>query len=219
MSGPWAVPGRLREAIARDLRPVRLLRRPWQRALALFPVAVLLLWLVPQPFGIRHDAGALGLEGLWGLTLVEVALGLLVIAIALREAVPGRSLSSRVHVGVVLVASSFALATTLLTWHISPVTVPAHRTFLFWRICFTRPILYGLPVLLMAWMLALRALPLRPVVVGLLSGLGAGLLVDASWRLTCAVSQPSHVMASHLAAVVVLTCAGAVLGHFRERFN
>jgi hypothetical protein len=29
----------------------------------------------------------------------------------------------------------------------------------------------------------------------------------------------SHVMTSHLAAVVFLTCVGAVLGHFKDRLN
>jgi hypothetical protein len=52
-------PPELRRAIAADLAPVRPLPPPWQRALALAPIALVLLVAAPIVFQFR-DLDALG---------------------------------------------------------------------------------------------------------------------------------------------------------------
>ena len=66
--------------------------------------------------------------------------------------------------------------------------------FAFWWYCVRGPMIIAAPVLLVASVLAMRAYPTRPVLVGALCGLAAGLLADSGWRLFCEVSSPSHVL-------------------------
>ncbi len=81
-----------RGAILADLTPVRPLPAPLRRALVLLPAGILLLAAQPLIYGLRDDAPVLGLFRLWGLSAAQSLLGLLFIAAALREAVPGRTL-------------------------------------------------------------------------------------------------------------------------------
>src|SRR3954454_6663393 len=94
-----ALPPALREAVSRDMRAVRPLPAPGIRALWLGPWAFALLIASEAAFGLRRDAPALGLALTWGASGLEMGLGLLLIAAALREAVPGTALTRRV-VGV-----------------------------------------------------------------------------------------------------------------------
>ena len=215
MNAPGGAPLELRALISERMAPVKALPRPWRRALPFAPVGLALLFVVPRPLGMREDAAALGAGLLWAPTLLELVFGLVVIGAALRESIPGRSLTWPAL--VVGLASWCALAggTTALCWQASHVTVPARNAFFFWRICFGTPTLVGIPLVLLAWLLATRALPVRPVLTGALCGSGAGFIVDSAWRLTCEASQPSHVVAAHFAAVVALALLGALLGRLR----
>jgi hypothetical protein len=127
--------------------------------------------------------------------------------------------STRV-VAIALAASvALALFTTAATMALSPTRMPPGMTRRFAVYCFERATLVGLPAVLVASLLAARALPLRPVLVGALYGLGAGLFADAGWRLFCDVSQPSHVLLAHGGAIVALTMAGAVTSHTSSRLR
>ena len=121
------VPPGLREAVARDLRPVRPLARPAVRALWLAPLAILLLVASVVAFGLRRDSPALGLPLTWGASTLQMFLGLVLIAAALREAVPGTSLTRRA-LGTAFATVLIAIATiTWATWIVSP-TRTANRT-------------------------------------------------------------------------------------------
>ena len=121
MSAPLArpqAPAELRQQIARDLRPVTPLPRPWKRALVLLPLGVALLAGVPAWFGLRGDAAVLGDGLLWGLSLAQLLFGLLLVTAALREAVPGQGLGPLASAGL-LAAMRFLrhrLAAVLGTW-------------------------------------------------------------------------------------------------------
>jgi hypothetical protein len=208
-------PLHLRRAIASDLAPVRPLASPLRRALALLPLAIVLVLAQPMLLGIRHDAAQLGPTLLWGLSLGQSVLGALLLVAALREAVPGRGLSFS---PVLLVSGAVAcLAVTYATWSHSMTRVPpGHFTF-FWEVCFAGPIVLGLPVVCVALWMAVRAYPLRPALVGALAGLGVGLLTDAGWRTFCHVSEPRHVLSAHVAAVLVLCGLGTLLGPVLSR--
>jgi hypothetical protein len=207
--------GDVRGAILADLTPVRPLKPPLRRALVLLPIGLLLLIVQPLVWGVRDDAPVLGVTRLWGLSLAQSVLGVIFVAAALREAVPGRMLR---RAPVVLALGLLALiGITLVTWLASPTLVPSGYFGLFWRICFSRPVLLGLPVVGLVLLLAWRAYPMRAALVGALAGLGAGLMTDAGWRTFCHVSDPLHVLTSHTAAVIALCAAGASLGAILQR--
>jgi hypothetical protein len=196
--------------ILADLRPVRPLAPPWRRGLGVAAIAGLAAAYVTARYGIRADAASLGPILLWGLSAAQALYGLALIASALRESIPGRGLSR--GSAPLLIASGFALAllVTFATWSAHATQVPPGRTFSYWRVCFETPTLFGLPSLALVLLLAFRAYPTRPTLIGGLAGLGAGLLADGSWRTFCEVTAPSHVLSSHLASVLLLTCVGLV---------
>jgi hypothetical protein len=206
-----------RGAILADLSPVRPLPAPLRRALVLLPAGILLLALQPLIYGLRNDAAVLGLFRLWGLSAAQSLFGLLFIAAALREAVPGRTLP-RARLLFVL-GALVSVAVTFLTWESSATVVPPGRVALYWTVCFTRPVLIGLPVMAIALALAWRAYPLRAALVGAFAGLGAGLMTDAGWRIFCHVSDPVHVLSAHLAAVLALSAAGAAVAALLDRLR
>jgi hypothetical protein len=195
--------------IAADLRPVRPLRHPWVRAAVTLPVALLVLVGVPWSLGVRSDASGLGAGLTWGLSLAQVLVGLGLVALALQESVPGRALSPRLLAATIGTGIVVVLAVTAITFAASPRVAPDHLRMPFFSYCLRHSALLGVPVVLVAAYLAGRALPMRPVTVGSLFGLGGGLMTDAGWRLFCNVSAPSHVLPAHGGAVLSLMVLGA----------
>jgi len=209
-----AVPPALRAAIGRDLQPIRPLPRPLVRALWLSPFAALLLVSSEAAFGLRPDSPALGVALTWGASSLQMLLGLALVAAALREAVPGTTLTRRALGGAFAAVAVAIVAITWTTWSLSPTRVAPRAVAFVWRICFGATILTALPALAMSGWLVARAFPLRPRVAGALYGLGAGLLADAGWRLFCHYSDPAHVIGAHTAAVVVTCALGAITAQF-----
>jgi Negative regulator of sigma F len=210
-------PKELLLAIARDLRPVRPLRSPAKRALAFVPVGLVLLLGMPLLWGFRANLDAVGLPLTWGPSLALMAAGLAVLALALREAVPGRALPRSVLVATVGGAAVLVLAIAGLTSALVPTAVPPGAD---WQYAWECLAMAGGPGLLgvagAAW-LASRALPTRPAVAGALYGLGVGLMADAGARLFCWVSTPAHVLLAHGGAAVLLVVAGAALATAIDR--
>jgi hypothetical protein len=211
------VPPLLRDAVARDLRPVRPLPRPLVRALWLAPFAIVLLVASVAAFGLRRDSLVLGLALTWGASSLQMLLGLALVAAALREAVPGTSLTRRA-LGTAFGTALIAVITiTWTTWVVSPTRIAPWAVGSVWRICFGATILTALPALAMSGWLVARAFPIRPRFAGALYGLGAGLLADAGWRLFCHFSEPAHVLGAHTAAIAVTCALGAITAHVLAR--
>lgn len=202
-----AIPVALRARLAADYAPVRPLAPPLVRILWMAPLACLLLAAAPFWFGIRGDAARLGAAWSWGASVVQAAIGLAMVGAALREAVPGRQWSRAALAVWTALPLALLLAVTVSTWSISPVLL---RRDWWWigMLCFSGSLVSALPAVLLGSMLALRAFPTRQGVTGALVGVGAGLMGDAGWRLFCHFSEPSHVLATHVAGVA----AAAVLG-------
>ena len=203
-------PPHLRAAIEADLRAVSPLPPPLVRAGWVAPIGVLLLCAAAMVFGVRRDAVRLGLMLTWGASSIEMALGLALVAAALREAIPGTTLSRRalaMAFGSALVA---VVAITFMTWTVSPFRLGRDPRLFVWRICFGATVVSALPALIVSAWLVARAYPLRPALAGALYGLGAGLMADAGWRIFCHFSDPAHVFGAHLAAVAVTTLLGAL---------
>jgi hypothetical protein len=202
---------RLDARILGDLRPVHRLAHPWKRGLIVLGAALAVAALVAARFGVRHDAPLLGPAVLWGISALQALAGLLLVGAALRESVPGRALGSGASRLLITAGFGAIVLVTFVTWSVHASQVPPGRWLFYWRVCLEVPVVAGIPALLITLLLAHRAYPVRPAMVGALAGLGAGLLTDGSWRTFCEVTAPSHVLSAHLAAVATLTVAGIVL--------
>ena len=212
-----ALPAELRRLIARDLQPVAPLPSPFRRALGLVPIGMVLLVAAVIVFGLRRDAGRLGLVLTWGASTIQMLLGLALVAGALREAVPGTTLPRRIAgiaFGTALIA---VLAVTFTTWAVSPTIVAPGYAVTVWGICLTGTLVSALPVLAAAGWLAARAFPLRPRLAGALYGVGAGLMADAGWRLFCHFSDPVHVLGAHTLGIAVTGVLGVVSAVWARR--
>jgi hypothetical protein len=206
-----APPRALRDAIAADLAPVTPLAAPWRRTLPVVPIAVTLLLASATVFGLRTDAAALGRGLTWGASILQMAIGLALVAAALREAVPGTTLTRRA-LGTAFATGAIAVLTiTWLTWLWSPVHARPFFGGFVWRVCVAGTVVSALPALAISGWLVARAFPLRPRVAGALYGLGAGLLSDAGWRLFCHFPGPAHVLGAHALGIVIVSLFGVGL--------
>ncbi len=124
-SSDQGIPQALRDRVFADLRPVRPLAEPWKRALVVAPLGLALVALVHLRFGTRTDLGALLL---WGLSLLQLVVGLGMVVVALREVIPDRALSVRMQIGLLAAGLALAVGVTYLAWHAShTVAAPAMR--------------------------------------------------------------------------------------------
>jgi hypothetical protein len=204
------VPAELRARIAAEYQPVRTLRSPFARAMLVLPLAIVALFAASTVFNVRPDATRLGWIGVWGFSVLQSVLGLLVVAAALRESVPGRGWSRAAIALWLLVPLAVIVAVTLVSWQVSPVVL-RRQWWLVAVACFAGSAATALPVVAVAAILAARAYPIRPALAGALLGLGSGLMADAGWRIFCHFTEPSHVLSAHLAAVLVSTAIGSIV--------
>ena len=191
-------PQDLRSAIARDLRPARPLPPPHRRALLLLPIALATVAAVPLLHFFRSDLAQLGIARAWGLSAVEAIGGVVLVAAALRESVPGRLLSRRALAA--LFAAGLALPFLVLASTAHDYTVGASAGLSDGIYCFRTSLVAAVPSLAIAAILAARAFALRPGVTGALYGLGCGVIADAGLRLFCEFTAPSHFLPAHAGA-------------------
>ena len=204
-------PPKLRETVARDLRPTRPLRPPSVRALALIPLAVAIVLAIPALHFFRSDMGAMGFVKAWGFSFGQALAGLLIVGIALRESIPGRGLSRPAIVATVAIGLAIPAAILLLTatrYDVGPAPDVAFAEGLG---CFRVSAVSAIPALIAAAILAARAYPVRPLLAGALYGLGCGLMADAGLRLYCEYTVPGHVLLGHGGAIVAVMAIGAVV--------
>jgi hypothetical protein len=203
--------GSYRDQIVGTLAPVRPLAAPSRRVWMLVPIGLLIAITGPLVNGERGDLGAYSPLITWGLTGLQVLLGLWLLALGFREAVPGRNVSGRALAIATGLTVALVLGVTGVTNAASPTVVAPDRVWQYWIECVIWPMAIGAPFLIIATLMAARAFPTRPAVAGALCGMSAGILADAGWRLSCWISEPSHIIGSHGLAVIGLAVAGAVL--------
>ncbi len=207
----------LRSRLPGDLRPVRpFAPGRWMAFfLALFvPAAALALWWV---FGWRPDQGVLGMSWMWGLSVVELAAALLLLARVLREAVPARSSSLASLIFAAGGTAVLHVAVTLATFARSRIYPAAGHEWQIGLICFAFEVALGVPCVLFALWLGRRGLTARPRRLGVLGGVGAGLAADAVWRLVCPYSEPVHAFSAHSLGIVTVVGLGLLLAGWRKR--
>lgn len=210
--------------ILADLAPVRRLSPPWRRSAPVCALGALMALAVYLRFGVRHDAHVLGPGVLWGLSVLQMCYAGILIASALRTAIPGRDLARRAAAALLLAGAGVVMAVTYVTWFAHASHVPAGAERHYWTVCFITPLIVGVPALVLTLVLAFRAYVTSPIRTGAMAGLGAGLLSDGSWRTYCEVSDPVHILTSHAASVVLLALLGmavawAVSRRSRRRTN
>jgi hypothetical protein len=200
-----------REQIVGNLAPVRPLPKPSHRVWMLVPIGVLLATTAPLMNGSRGDLGAYGPLLTWGATALQSLLGVWLLALGFREAVPGRNVSARALTLASVLTGALVIVITLLTNAVSASVVPPGREWHDWIECLIWPAALGTPFMVVATLMVVRAFPTRPAIAGGLCGLSAGVLSDAGWRLSCWISDPAHIIESHGLAMVGLAAAGALL--------
>ncbi len=188
-------PDALLAEVSRDLRPVRPWPTPWRDALRLSPLALGIIVALPVLVGLRRDAVAVGPLVVWGVSLIQVALGIVLIWMATGA-------------GFMVVAVSF------LTFSKSPTHVPhGISPWLVGMVCYFGSTVAATPLFALAAWFHSRFVSPRPALAGGLYGAGAALTSNAGWRLICPISTPWHVLTAHGGSVISITLLSALTAH------
>lgn len=206
------LPPKLRAAIGSDFEPVVPLASPWRRTVTtlvpslavLAPLMILLARPAMAPPLVSFSGG--------GISLLEWLVGLGLLWLALREAVPALGLGARRAFLAIAASVLVQFLLGLASWHDMPSPTPASDALAIGARCSTFVGLLGLPHLAVAIWLAFRALPIRPRWSGALAGAAAGLVADAVWHLACARNDLQHLLLWHVTATVAMALVGAATG-------
>ena len=213
---PESVPNSLREAIEGDLQPVRPLHPAWMRTMLAVAIMAVVLAFVLAKASLRPDMDQLPMWLSWGCSVLQLALGILLVSMALREAVPGEGVPG----GAVRAAAVTALVMQILVGVATSVYSPA-ITMPGSGIapgigCLKHETIMALPTFLVTLWLVFRALPLRAPTAGLLGGAGATVASDGIIHLLCPMSNLSHVLVWHSGAVILFMALGWTAGAIWE---
>jgi hypothetical protein len=216
----------LMRAIAQDLRPVRPSPQPLQLALRMVPLAVLVSAVILLAIGPRHDLGILGPLLGWGASAAQFMLAIVLVWIAAHESTPAGRLPRHMLYLTAAAASLVVVSVNLLTYSISPsnatlLRVPPRVNEMLrvspWIMGFGcgvgSTVAGGLLVLFFSWMFR-SSLAQRPTMAGALYGAGAGLAINAGWRIACPFSTPWHALGAHGAAIIATVLLGAFIGRY-----
>ena len=214
------LPETLRRSISDDLVPVRPLPPAWMRTLQAVAVAAIGLALVIFVFKLspRPDMEQLPMWLSWGCTALQLGISVLLLGMALREAVPGQG----VPLGAVALGVGTAVLIQILvgiaTWmHSTGMPLEKGHGLSAGITCTTHDIAMALPALLVTLWLVFRALPLRPSIAALLGGTGAAVTADAVTHILCPMSDLRHVLVWHTGALIGLMLVGWLAGKLWER--
>src|SRR5579863_4519671 len=220
-------PEALMRAIAQDLRPVRPSPQPLYLALRMVPLALLVSSVILLTVGPRPDSGILGPLLTWGASAAQFLLAIALIWIAAHEGTPAGRLPRQTVYSAAALACLVVVLITLLTFSASPANDTLHLSRLHalesrlpsriapWIMGFACAIgstlAGGILVVFFGWLFR-NSLAIRPTVAGALYGAGAGLAVNAGWRIACPISTPWHALGAHGAAIIATVILGALIG-------
>src|SRR5262249_29938774 len=216
-------PEALMRAIAEDLKPVRPSPQPLQLALRMVPLALLVSSGVLLALGPRHDSAILGPLLTWGASAAQFALAIVLVWIAGHESTPAARLPRQMFYLAGTAASLLVVFFSLLTFSASPPTalllrVPPRVNEMLrvspWIMGFAcgigSTVGGGILVLFFSWVFR-KSLATRPTMAGALYGAGAGLAINAGWRIACPFSTPWHALGAHGAAIIATVLLGALI--------
>ncbi len=219
-------PEALMRAIAQDLRPVKPSPPPLQLALRMVPLALLVSSIILLAIGPRHDLGILGPLLGWGASAAQFVLAIVLVWIAAHESTPAGRLPRHLVYLSAAAASLLVVLVTLLTFSTSPESAPLLRLpprvnemlraspWIMGLGCgIGSTVAGGILVLFFSWVFR-KSLATQPTMAGSLYGAGAGLAINAGWRIACPVSTPWHALGAHGAAIVATVLLGALIGRY-----
>jgi hypothetical protein len=219
-------PEALMRAITLDLKPVRPSPRPLQLALRMAPIALLVSSVILLAVGLRADSGMLGPLLTWGASAVQFLVAIALVWIAAHESRPAGRLPRQMVYNAAAAAFLVVVSIALLTFSKSPASEPLFRLppranemlrLKPWIMAFGcgigSTVAGGILVLLFSWVFR-NSLAARPTVAGALYGAGAGLAINAGWRIACPISTPWHSLGAHGAAIVATVGLGALIGRY-----
>jgi hypothetical protein len=162
----------------------------------------------------------------WGASAAQFVLAIALVWIAAHESIPAGRLPRQVVYSAVVAASLVVVFISLLTFSTSPANEPLLRVPPIvnellrvkpWIMGFAcgigSTLAGGILVLLFSWVFR-NSLATRPTVAGALYGAGAGLAINAGWRIACPVSTPWHALGAHGTAIIATVILGALIGRF-----
>ncbi len=219
-------PEALLQAIGQDLKPVRPSPQPLHLALQMLPLAVLISSMILIAMGIRRDIGVLGPLITWGASSVQFVLAIALIWIAAHESIPVGRLPRHIVYSAVAAGFSLVVFVSLMTYSKAPAIEPLLRLppkvnemlrVSPWIMGFGcgigSTLAGGVLVLFFSWMFR-NSLATCQTEAGALYGAGAGLAINAGWRIACPVSTPWHTLGAHGAAIIATVIVGALIGRF-----
>ncbi|MEE4271283.1 MAG: NrsF family protein [Thermoanaerobaculales bacterium] len=206
------VPENLRQAVEDNLGPVRPLHPWWLRAMLAVAVAAVILAAVLATAGLRTDMEHLPMWLSWGSSGFQLALAFLLIALALRESVPGGGAPIGTVRTVAVVALTVQILVGVATALISPPSALPGDALSAGMGCFAHESAMAIPIFAVTLLLVFRALPLRAPTAGLLGGAGSTLGADAVIHLLCPKSDLAHVLVWHTGSVLFFMVLGWLAG-------
>jgi hypothetical protein len=213
------LPDALREAVGDELQPVRPLSPAWQRTLVVATLATTVAVIAIGTVAFRFDLGQIPMWLSWGCSALELLVGIFIVGLALREAVPGSAIPTGALWTAVSTGLVLQIVVGLATWMHSP-GMQAGDGFLAHGIgCMTHDAARVLPIFAVTAWLVFRALPLRAPVAGLLGGVGAAMAGDAITHLLCPMSDMRHVLVWHTGAILGFMALGWAVGYAWQRIR
>jgi hypothetical protein len=222
-------PEALIRAIAQDLRPVKPSPEPLHLALRMVPIAVVVSSVILLAIGSRHDSAVLGPLLTWGASCAQFALAIALVWIAAHEGTPAGRLPRQMVYFTAIAAFSAVVFVSLATFSVSPASEPLLRVpprineklrtspwIMGFGCGIGSTIAGGILVLLFSRVFR-NSIATRPMAAGALYGAGAGLAINAGWRIACPVSTPWHALGAHGAAIIATVILGALSGRFERR--
>lgn len=203
-------PEALIKAIAQDLRPVKPSPPPLPLAMRMVPLALVFSWLIFLAMGVRRDSGPLLT---WGVSSAQFAVAMTLIWIAAHEGTPAGRLPSKIVRTASAAAFVAVVLLTLLTASFTPPGGPARGSpWIAGLACGISSTIAGaILILLFSWTFR-KSVAARPTVAGALYGAGAGVAINADWRIVCPVSTLPHALGAHGTAILATMLLGACLG-------
>jgi hypothetical protein len=215
------MPAALRERVVNDLQPVLPIHPVWRRTLvvaaaATFVMAVTVFGLKLQ---LRSDIDMLPVWLAWGCTVVGLMVGVLIVGLALREAVPGAAPPAGLARTAVTTGLAIQILVGITTWMHSPGMPLGTDWFAKSVGCLAHDATLVLPTFVVTLWLVFRAMPLRAPTAGLLGGVGAAITGDAINHLLCPMSDLRHVLVWHTGAILGFLVLGWIAGLLWERMR
>jgi hypothetical protein len=188
------------------------------------PLALLISSLILLAIGPRRDLAMLGPLLTWGASAAQFVLAIMLVWVAAHESTPAGRLPRQMLYLAATAAFLLVVFVTLLTFSTSPATAPLLRVpprvnemlrvspWIMGLACGIGSTLAGgILVLFFSWLFR-KSLATQPTVAGALYGAGAGLAINAGWRIACPVSTPLHALGAHGAAIIATVTLGALIG-------